>query len=94
MNLTGRSNDSGHDCDQLEVTMSLMQEDQVVEPGLPLVRRDAAGKLMPPWPRPVELRKLPAQLQQEILAASAANAEHEYPTNRDLTDFDAFAEEP
>lgn len=73
--------------------MSLTQEHRAAEPGLPSVRRDPAGKPIPPWPRPVELRRLPLQLQQEILAASAALAEDEYRGNQELTDFDAFAEE-
>jgi hypothetical protein len=59
-----------------------------------VVHYDAAGKPVPPWPSPVELRKLPSQLQQAILAASAELAKHEYETNKDLTDFEAFAEEP
>ena len=74
--------------------MSHMQQDRAVEPSLPAIHRDEAGTPIPPWPRPVELRKLPPQLQQEILAASAVIAEHEYRTNQDLPDLDAFAEEP
>jgi hypothetical protein len=66
---------------------------QPAEP-LPVVHYDAAGKPVPPWPSPVELRKLPPQVQDMILAASAALAEEEYRTNKDLTDFEAFAEEP
>jgi hypothetical protein len=42
----------------------------------------------------VELRRLPRQLQERILAASAELAEQEYRSNKDLTDFEAFAEEP
>ena len=61
---------------------------------LPLVHYNAAGKPVPPWPSPVELRKLPRSLQERILAASAELAEEEYNANKDLTDFEAFAEEP
>jgi hypothetical protein len=61
---------------------------------MPVVHYDATGKPVPPWPSPVELRKLPRQVQERILAASAELAEEEYRTNRDLTDFEAFAEEP
>jgi hypothetical protein len=61
---------------------------------MPVVHYDDTGKPVPPWPSPVELRKLPRQLQQAILAASAELAEQEYRTNTDLTDFEAFAEEP
>ena len=61
---------------------------------MPIVHYDAAGKPVPPWPSPVELRKLPQRTQERILAASAELAEAEYRTNKDLTDFEAFAEEP
>ena len=74
--------------------MSLVQEDRAAVPKLPVIHRDDAGKPIPPWPRPVEIRRLPREVQEEILAVSAALAEHEYHTNKDLTDFEAFAEEP
>jgi hypothetical protein len=61
---------------------------------MPVVHYDATGKPVPPWPSPLELPKLPQQLQPAILAASAELAEQEYRTNKDLTDFEAFAEEP
>jgi hypothetical protein len=60
----------------------------------PIVNYDATGKVVPPWPSPVELRKLPSVVQERILTASAELAEDEYRTNKDLTDFEAFAEEP
>lgn len=60
----------------------------------PLVNYNEAGEVVPPWPSPVQLRKLPRELQERILAASAELAEEEYRTNKDLTDFEAFAEEP
>ena len=40
-----------------------------------------------------ELRKLPPEERDAILAAQAALAEAEYRTNADLTDFEAFGEE-
>jgi hypothetical protein len=43
--------------------------------------------------RPSELRKLPREKRQEILAAAAAFAEEIYRTDKDLTGFDAFSEE-
>lgn len=58
------------------------------------VNYDATGSVVPPWPSPVELRKLPRHVQERILSASAELAEEEYRTNKDLTDFEAFAEEP
>ncbi len=42
---------------------------------------------------PGELRKLPREERQAILAAAAALAEHDYHTDRELTGFDAFSEE-
>ena len=40
-----------------------------------------------------ELRKLPPAERDVILAAAAALAEHEYRTNAELTDFEAFSED-
>jgi hypothetical protein len=73
--------------------MSTMDAKAPAEP-MPVVHYDPTGKPIPPWPSPVELRRLPRQLQEQILAASAELAEQEYRTNKDLTDFEAFAEEP
>ena len=73
--------------------MSLSDAKPAAEP-MPVVHYDATGKPIPPWPSPVELRKLPRQVQEQILAASAELAEEEYRTNKDLTGFEAFAEEP
>lgn len=73
--------------------MSRLDAKPAVEP-MPIVHYDARGKPIPPWPSPVDLRKLPRLVQEQILAASAELAEEEYRTNRDLTDFEAFAEEP
>ena len=42
---------------------------------------------------PTELRKLPRVERNAILAQAAAKAEHEYRTNRELTDFEAFGED-
>ncbi len=61
---------------------------------MPVVHYDAAGKPVLPWPSPVELRNLPLDVQGTILAASAELAEQEYRTNKALTEFEAFAEEP
>lgn len=40
-----------------------------------------------------ELRKLPPGERDAILMEAAAHAEHEYLTNRPLTDFEAFGED-
>ena len=42
---------------------------------------------------PSELRKLPREKREEILAAGAALAEQLYAEDKDLTGFDAFSEE-
>ena len=42
---------------------------------------------------PTELRKLPREQRQAILAAGAALAEEDYRTDRELTGFEAFSEE-
>ncbi len=55
----------------------MLKEKPETEP-MPVVHYDAAGKPVPPWPSPVELRKLPQSLQKQILAASAELAEEEY----------------
>jgi hypothetical protein len=73
--------------------MSILDDKRSTEP-MPVVHYDAKGKPVPPWPLPVELRKLPRHVQEAILAASAELAEEEYRTNKDLTDFEAFTEEP
>jgi hypothetical protein len=74
--------------------MSTQQPQPAAGNGLPVVHRDANGKPVPPWPRPVDLLKLPREVRDEILAASAELMEEEYRANKDLTDFEAFAEEP
>ncbi len=73
--------------------MATLDLKQATEP-IYVVNYDATGKPVPPWPSPVELRKLPREMQERILATSAELAEEEYRINRELTDFEAFAEEP
>ncbi len=73
--------------------MSMLNAQPAAE-SMPVVHYDAAGRPVPPWPSPVDLRKLPRQVQQRILEASDELAEEEYRTNKDLTGFEAFAEEP
>jgi hypothetical protein len=73
--------------------MSILDATPATEP-TPVVHYDFSGKPIPPWPSPVALRKLPRLVQEQILTASAELAEEEYRTNKDLTDFEAFAEEP
>lgn len=42
---------------------------------------------------PTELRKLPREERQAVLAAAAALAEEDYRNDKDLTGFEAFSEE-
>lgn len=42
---------------------------------------------------PGELRKMPREQRQAILAEAAAKAEHDYRSDPELTGFDAFSEE-
>ena len=42
---------------------------------------------------PSELRKLPREERQAVLAAAAALAEQDYRDDKELTGFDAFSEE-
>jgi hypothetical protein len=42
---------------------------------------------------PAELRRMPREQRQSILAAAAKMAEHDYRFDSELTGFDAFSEE-
>lgn len=42
---------------------------------------------------PAELRKMPREQRQAILAAAAEMAEQDYRCDKELTDFEAFSEE-
>src|SRR5438105_15134018 len=42
---------------------------------------------------PAELRKMPREQRQAILAAAAEMAEQDYHSDKELTDFEAFSEE-
>jgi hypothetical protein len=42
---------------------------------------------------PAELRRMPREQRQVILAAAAEMAEHDYRTDKELTGFEAFSEE-
>ena len=42
---------------------------------------------------PGELRKMPREQRQAILAAAAEMAEHDYRSDKELTGFEAFSEE-
>jgi hypothetical protein len=42
---------------------------------------------------PAEIRRLPREQRQQLLAAAAEAAEQDYRTDKELTGFDAFSEE-
>ncbi len=44
-------------------------------------------------PTPAELRRMPREQRQALLAAAAALAEQDYNTDKELTGFEAFSEE-
>jgi hypothetical protein len=47
----------------------------------------------PPGPTLAELRRMPREQREAILAASAKLAEQDYHNDKELTGFDAFSEE-
>jgi hypothetical protein len=59
-----------------------------LKPPRPEVPPGAATRISPS-----ELRKMPREQRQAILAAAAERAEEDYRSDRELTDFDAFSEE-
>jgi hypothetical protein len=73
----------------------------VVIPSSPLpegveveIRLNQASSAVPAsHPTPTELRRMPREQRQAILAAAAALAEDDYRTDKELTDFNAFSEE-
>ncbi len=44
-------------------------------------------------PTPAELRRMPREQRQAVLAAAAELAEEDYRSDKELTGFDAFSEE-
>lgn len=51
------------------------------------------AKVPPAYLTPGELRKLPREERQAVLAAAAVLAEADYRDDKELTGFDAFSEE-
>ncbi len=54
---------------------------------------NSVAQTPPPRMTPTELRRLPREQRQAILAAAAELAEHDYRTDQNLTAFEAFSEE-
>jgi hypothetical protein len=84
--------------ESIEIPQELQEEfdawDRASAQALELVERlaregdDAVTRVSPS-----ELRKMPREQQQAILAAAAKRAEEDYRSDRELTDFDAFGQE-
>ena len=55
--------------------------------------RPAGEPLDAPRPTPGQLRRMPREQRQALLAAAAAIAEADYRYDKELTGFDAFSEE-
>ena len=55
---------------------------------------DPQGETVPAvGPTPAELRRMPREQRQAILAAAAELAEQDYLSDKELTGFEAFSEE-
>ncbi len=71
-----------------------LPEDARVEIRLTERPADVPEEPMAAAPRtPAELRRMPREQRQAILAAAAEKAEQDYRTDKDLTGFEAFSEE-
>jgi hypothetical protein len=87
----------------VSTTISGVVKHGVVVPNVPLPEGAQVQIQLAPSPpeapvaavsiTPSELRKLPREQRQAILAAAAALAEEDYRSDRELTGFDAFSEE-
>ena len=86
----------------MSVTVAGIVKNGVVVPNVPLPEgaqveirlNDGSAEVpatAPPTPR--ELRRMPREQRQAILAAAAELAEQDYRSDKDLTGFDAFREE-
>jgi hypothetical protein len=85
----------------MSITITGVVRNGVVVPKAPLpegaqveIHLSAAAPPVPTTgPTPAELRKMPREQRQAILAAAAELAEEDYRSDKDLTGFEAFSEE-
>jgi hypothetical protein len=85
----------------MSITITGVVTNGVVVPSSPLPEgieveirlNDAPSPVLPVRPTPAELRRMPREQRQAILAAAAALAENDYRTDKELTGFNAFSEE-
>ena len=85
----------------MSITVAGVVRNGVVVPQAPLpegaevtIRLNEEPAPVPaPRPTPAELRRMPREQRQAILAAAAALAEEDYRTDKELTGFEAFSEE-
>jgi hypothetical protein len=71
------------------VTQALLPEGALVEIRL----NEAAAPAPTTCPTAAELRRMPREARQAILAAAAELAEEDYRSDKELTGFEAFSEE-
>ena len=85
----------------MSITITGVVKNGVVIPGTALPEgarveirlKEEAPPVPPVRLTPSELRKLPREQRQAILAAAAELAEEDYRSDRELTGFEAFGEE-
>ena len=84
----------------MSITITGVVRNGVVVPKAPLpegaqveIRVSDAAAPAPAPLTPAELRRMPREQRQAVLAAAAEMAEDDYRTDRELTGFEAFSEE-
>jgi hypothetical protein len=85
----------------MSITFAGVVKNGVVVPDAPLpegaqveIRLNAGPTEAPTGrPGPAQLRRMPREQRQAILAAAAEMAEQDYRSDKELTGFDAFSEE-
>ena len=85
----------------MSITITGVVRNGVVVPKAPLpegaqveIRVSEAANLAPATLlTPAELRRMPREQRQAVLAAAAEMAEEDYRTDKELTGFEAFSEE-
>jgi hypothetical protein len=84
----------------MSTTITGVVTNGVVVPSSPLpegahveIHMEPSQSVVGPRPTPAELRKMPREQRQALLAAAAEIAEEDYRSDKELTGFDAFNEE-
>jgi hypothetical protein len=77
----------------MSVTVAGFVKNGVVVPNAPLPEGAVVEVRVVSALTPAELRKMPREQRQAILAAAAERAEQDYRSDKELTGFEAFSEE-